>query len=153
MEIIDDLCYNLNISAIEQAKKPTDSVSAALVAGGRLERQLTGSEAMQIIQVAQRQDEAVIDNRIADWSIPCALTATGCPLENQERRRQRRTRQLLELRGENWSNVEGYARLMAEEAHVLRLKALDDLIIRDPLHYSRLKDSASGRSSRQHQVK
>ena len=50
-------------------------------------------------------------------------------------------RHLLELRGENWSDDEGYARLVPESKRAAyETKALDDLIIREPLHYGWLKN-------------
>jgi hypothetical protein len=50
-------------------------------------------------------------------------------------------RVLLELRGENWSDDAGYARLTAEGVRTLYdARALDELIIKDPLHYGWLKD-------------
>ena len=50
-------------------------------------------------------------------------------------------RELLAMRGENWSDDEGYARLVPESTRVAyESKALDDLIIREPLHYGWLKD-------------
>lgn len=50
-------------------------------------------------------------------------------------------RVLLELRDENWSDDLGYARLTSEGVRTLYdTKALDELIIKDPLHYGWLKD-------------
>ncbi len=50
-------------------------------------------------------------------------------------------RALLERRGENWADDEGYARLVPESRRVAyETKALDELIIREPLHYGWLKD-------------
>ncbi len=97
---------------------------------------------MQIIQVAQRQDEAVIDNRIAELvDTVRAHRDRIAALEAKNDAAKDELRQLLELRGENWSDDEGYARLMAESTRTsYELKALDDLIIRDPLHYGWLKD-------------
>jgi hypothetical protein len=48
---------------------------------------------------------------------------------------------LLQQRGSNWSDTEGYARLVGEGLRVTyETKALDDLIINDPLRYGWLKD-------------
>jgi len=50
-------------------------------------------------------------------------------------------RELLEERGENWSDDEGYARLVSEgERTSYDASALDKLIVQDPLHYGWLKD-------------
>ncbi len=50
-------------------------------------------------------------------------------------------RQLLEMRGESWADDEGYARLVPESKRIsYETRALDDLIIREPLHYGWLKD-------------
>ncbi len=97
---------------------------------------------MQIIQVAQRQDEAVLDNRIAELvdTVRAHRDRIGA-LEAKNDAAKDELRQLLELRGENWSDDEGYARLTAESTRTsYESKALDDLIIRDPLHYGWLKD-------------
>ncbi|MCI0709929.1 MAG: hypothetical protein L0154_07175 [Chloroflexi bacterium] len=50
-------------------------------------------------------------------------------------------RQLLESRGENWADNQGYARIVSEgERAYYDAEALDKLIINDPLHYGWLKD-------------
>lgn len=50
-------------------------------------------------------------------------------------------RALLESRGANWSDSEGYARLIAEgERTFYDAVALDEMIIADPLRYGWLKD-------------
>lgn len=50
-------------------------------------------------------------------------------------------RELLEARGANWSDSEGYARLVAEgERTFYDAVALDEMIIADPLRYGWLKD-------------
>jgi hypothetical protein len=50
-------------------------------------------------------------------------------------------RDLLERRGENWSDESGYARLVSEGERVsYNASDLDELIIQDPLHYGWLKD-------------
>lgn len=52
-----------------------------------------------------------------------------------------RLRELLDERGENWSDDTGYARLVAEGLrHYYDSGALDELIINDPLRYGWLKD-------------
>jgi hypothetical protein len=50
-------------------------------------------------------------------------------------------RELLEQKGSSWSDEEGFARLISEGLRTLYdTKALDDLIIHDPLKYAWLKD-------------
>jgi chromosome segregation ATPase len=50
-------------------------------------------------------------------------------------------RDLLAQRGSNWSDEDGYARLVSEGTRIAYdTKALDDLIIKQPLHYGWLKD-------------
>ena len=50
-------------------------------------------------------------------------------------------RELLEQRGENWADAEGYARLTSEGIRrSYDSKALDELIITEPLRYGWLKD-------------
>lgn len=48
---------------------------------------------------------------------------------------------LLTNRGSNWSDDKGYARSVSEGLRTsYETKMLDDLIIKDPLHYGWLKD-------------
>jgi hypothetical protein len=48
---------------------------------------------------------------------------------------------LLRERGSNWSDDQGYARLVSEGTRIgYDTTALDDLIINDPLRYGWLKD-------------
>jgi hypothetical protein len=50
-------------------------------------------------------------------------------------------RGLLTEKGENWSDTEGYARLLADSVRrTYDIKALDELIISDPLRNGWLKD-------------
>jgi hypothetical protein len=50
-------------------------------------------------------------------------------------------RDLLTEKGENWSDTEGYARLLADSVRrTYDIKALDELIITDPLRNGWLKD-------------
>lgn len=52
-----------------------------------------------------------------------------------------RLAELLEARGANWSDDDGYARLVSAGTRIYYdTSALDDLIIKDPLHYGWLKD-------------
>lgn len=54
---------------------------------------------------------------------------------------KRELRELLEQRGENWADEDGYARLVPESKRIsYESKALDDLIISEPLHYGWLRD-------------
>ncbi len=54
---------------------------------------------------------------------------------------KQRLLELLEQRGSNWQDDEGFARLMSEGTRTYYdTKALDALIINDPLHYGWLKD-------------
>ena len=58
-------------------------------------------------------------------------------------------RTLLQTRGENWSDDAGYARLVAEGVRTsYDTKALDELIIKDPLHYGWLTDHRNESSVR-----
>jgi hypothetical protein len=50
-------------------------------------------------------------------------------------------RELLEMRGSNWSDGVGYARLSSDSTRKFYdSRALDDLILTDPLQYGWLKD-------------
>jgi multidrug resistance efflux pump len=50
-------------------------------------------------------------------------------------------RELLDKRGSNWSDEDGYARLTSEGVRIsYDTKSLDDLIIKQPLQYGWLKD-------------
>jgi hypothetical protein len=50
-------------------------------------------------------------------------------------------RRLLEQKGSNWSDAEGYARIISDGIRTsYETKSLDELIIKDPLHYGWLKD-------------
>ena len=97
---------------------------------------------MQIVQLTQREDAAVLDERIAELvDTVRAHRERIAALEAKNDAAKDELRQLLELRGENWSDDEGYARLTAESTRTsYESKALDDLILRDPLHYGWLKD-------------
>ncbi|HEX2622094.1 MAG TPA: hypothetical protein VHL11_18180 [Phototrophicaceae bacterium] len=62
-------------------------------------------------------------------------------LEEETSLARQHLRELLEERGSNWSDTEGYARLISEGLRAAYdTKSLDDLIIKDPLHYGWLKD-------------
>ena len=50
-------------------------------------------------------------------------------------------RELLEQKGSNWTDSAGYARLVAESTRLsYDTKALDELILKDPLRYAWMKD-------------
>jgi superfamily I DNA/RNA helicase len=98
---------------------------------------------MQIIPVTEHPSETdVLDDRIADLvETVRAHRERIATLEAKNDAAKEELRRLLELRGENWSDEEGYARLVPESCRVsYETKALDELIIREPLHYGWLKD-------------
>ena len=97
---------------------------------------------MQIVQLTQRENAAALDDRIAELvDLVRGHRERIAALEAKNDVAKDELRQLLELRGENWSDGEGYARLTAESSRTsYEFKALDDLILRDPLHYGWLKD-------------
>ncbi|MBK8020016.1 MAG: hypothetical protein IPK19_01010 [Chloroflexi bacterium] len=50
-------------------------------------------------------------------------------------------RDLLEARGESWTDAEGYARVVSDGARThYKADSLDELIITDPLRYGWLRD-------------
>lgn len=62
-------------------------------------------------------------------------------LEEKVQLAKEELRELLAERGANWSDDEGYARLVSEGIRrTYDQKALDELIINDPLRYGWLKD-------------
>lgn len=62
-------------------------------------------------------------------------------LEDKIKATKDRLRALLVQRGENWKDSDGYARLMADSVRTsYDTRALDDLLIRDPLRNGWLKD-------------
>lgn len=98
---------------------------------------------MQIAQINYEIDQvSVMDERIAELvDTVRANRERIAALEARSDAAKDELRQLLEMRGENWSDDEGYARLVPESTRTsYESKALDDLIIRDPLHYGWLKD-------------
>lgn len=96
---------------------------------------------MQIVPVNSVETD-VIDSRIVELvDTVRAHRERIAALESKNDAAKEELRHLLELRGENWSDEEGYARLVPESVRTsYESKALDDLIIRDPLHYGWLKD-------------
>ena len=99
---------------------------------------------MQIVPVLHELSAPAIeiDDRIAELvDMVRAQRERITTLEARNDSAKDELRQLLELRGENWSDDEGYARLVPESKRIsYETKALDDLIIREPLHYGWLKD-------------
>jgi hypothetical protein len=76
-----------------------------------------------IREVNERLDEANAETR---------------PLINAAKER---LQMLLEHRGENWSDGEGYARLVSDGARIMYdAAALDDLILENPERYGWLRD-------------
>ena len=62
-------------------------------------------------------------------------------LEEKVRMAKDRLRILLVQRGDNWKDDDGYARLMADSVRTsYDTRALDELIIGDPLRHGWLKD-------------
>ncbi len=98
---------------------------------------------MQMVPVTQNLPETdVIDDRIAELvDTVRAHRERIATLEAKNDAAKEELRRLLELRGDNWSDDEGYARLIPESTRAsYELKALDQLIVREPLHYGWLKD-------------
>jgi len=98
---------------------------------------------MQIVPVTDTLHEAAtIDDRIIELVDRVRLHRQKiAALEAKNDAAKEELRQLLELRGENWSDDEGYARLVPDSTRVsYETRALDELIIREPLHYGWLKD-------------
>ncbi|MEO8392945.1 MAG: hypothetical protein ABI700_08125 [Chloroflexota bacterium] len=98
---------------------------------------------MQIVPVTDTLHEiAPLDERIIDLVEKIRSHRQRInTLEAKNDAAREELRQLLELRGENWSDDDGYARLVPDSTRVsYETKALDDLIIHEPLHYGWLKD-------------
>ncbi len=98
---------------------------------------------MQIVPIIDTLHEAdVLDARIAELvETVRAHRERIATLEARNDAAKEELRHLLEMRGENWTDDEGYARLTADSTRTsYETKALDDLIIRDPLQYGWLKD-------------
>ena len=98
---------------------------------------------MQIIPVLHEQQEVnVVDDRIAELvETVRAHRERIATLEAKNDAAKAELRHLLEMRGENWSDDEGYARLVPDSTRTsYETKSLDDLIIREPLQYGWLKE-------------
>lgn len=93
-------------------------------------------------QTRAAQMEAYIDQQIAERveEVRDAQVQMGTLAERVERLKAELLA-LLEQKGSNWSDDTGYARLVAEGVRrTYDTKALDELIISDPLHYGWLTD-------------
>ena len=97
---------------------------------------------MQIVPTTNTVHENTIDERIVELVEKVRTHRQRISaLEAKNDAAREELRQLLELRGENWTDDEGYARLVPDSTRVsYETKALDDLIIHEPLHYGWLKD-------------
>lgn len=86
--------------------------------------------------------DAALDERIAELVDIVRINQQRIArLEDRIAAVKEELRALLEQRGENWSDAEGYARLVSEGVRYYYDKqALDHLIITDPLRYGWLKD-------------
>ncbi len=97
---------------------------------------------MQIVPLTQTETTVTVDDRIAELvETVRAHRERIATLEARNDAAKEELRHLLELRGENWSDEEGYARLVPESTRIsYETKGLDELIIKEPLHYGWLKD-------------
>lgn len=98
---------------------------------------------MQIVPVLDTLYETnVVDERIAELvETVRAHRERIATLEARNDAAKEELRHLLEMRGENWSDDAGYARLIPDSTRTsYETKGLDDLIIRDPQQYGWLKD-------------
>mgnify|MGYP001158973651 CR=1 FL=1 len=98
---------------------------------------------MQIVPITQELETVdPIDSRIAELVDSVrAHRERIAALEARNDAARDELRRLLEMRGENWSDDEGYARLVPDSARIsYDARALDDLIVREPLHYGWLKE-------------
>ena len=83
-----------------------------------------------------------IDQQIAD-RVQIVRDAQGqmALLDEQIQILKTELRELLEQKGSNWSDADGYARLVAESIRTnYDTKALDQLILGEPLQYGWLRD-------------
>lgn len=90
----------------------------------------------------QPTDRATLDQQIAALvDIVRANQYRMDRLEARSRRAKAELHKLLQRRGENWSDDEGYARLVDDgERTSYDTRALDELLMDDPLRYGWLKD-------------
>ncbi len=98
---------------------------------------------MNIVPLTQELQEVdVVDHRIAELvDTMRAHRQQIAELEDLNDDARQELRHLLELRGENWTDEEGYARLVPDSTRIsYEARALDDLIVREPLQYGWLKD-------------
>lgn len=92
--------------------------------------------------VKDKRHERELDQRIAELVDEVrSLQGRTMVLINKVYELKKELRVLLEERGSNWEDDEGYARLISDGVRVTYdTKALDELIIKDPLHCGWLKD-------------
>src|SRR3982750_3558047 len=97
---------------------------------------------MQIIPVTDTLHETTLDERIVELVEKVRIHRQKISaLEAKNDAAREELRQLLELRGENGPDDAAYARLVPDSPRVsYETKALDELIIHEPLHYGWLKD-------------
>jgi uncharacterized protein YdcH (DUF465 family) len=90
----------------------------------------------------QAKDTHDLDQRIAELVSQVRTAQENIDSLNMEIEQAKdELRALLQERGGNWSDDVGYARLTSEGVRTIYdTKALDELIIKDPLHYGWLKD-------------
>ncbi|MBZ0304411.1 MAG: hypothetical protein K8J31_32040 [Anaerolineae bacterium] len=100
-----------------------------------MERDTTGD--VRAVQV-----EALIDQEIAERvDMVRGMQEHIGALEERISTVKDELRELLVQKGSSWSDDEGYARLVSEGVRrAYNNKALDELIIHDPLRYGWLKD-------------
>lgn len=98
---------------------------------------------MQIVPLTHEFEEVnVVDDRIAELvDLVRAHRQQIAKLETLNDDARQEIRHLLEMRGENWTDAEGYARLVPDSTRIsYEARALDDLIVREPLEYGWLRD-------------
>jgi hypothetical protein len=83
-----------------------------------------------------------LDDAIAELvDVARALQERIASLEQKSGEIKAQLRELIMQRGSNWADAEGYVRLTSEGTRTsYDTKALDELIINDPLRYGWLKD-------------
>jgi hypothetical protein len=83
-----------------------------------------------------------LDDAIAELvDVARALQERIASLEQKSGEVKAQLRQLIVQRGSNWADTEGYVRLTSEGTRTsYDAKAIDELIIGDPLRYGWLKD-------------
>lgn len=93
-------------------------------------------------KTSNSENKARLDNRIAEL-VSCLRDQREqmAALSAESDAAKEELRQLLELRGANWSDNDGYARLVPESTRAsYETRSLDALILRDPLQFGWLKE-------------